>query len=124
MISAGRALEQADMSGQVSTAMEGRAGVLEAEIKLDGARGASTELKKQELIDVQKAAYHAKSAQMEQLGDANQEMRKMAEGERSKGRVNKEQANPSGFEDEDEQAEEIMAASEKTDAYSSVDIRL
>ena len=52
MISADSAMAQAQVQGSVATRMEGRAGVLESEIKLDMARGDDVEKKKEELAEV------------------------------------------------------------------------
>ena len=74
MISADSAMAQAKVQGSVATKMEGRAGVLEAEIKLDQARGGDVEKKKEELAEVQQKAVQAESAQMNTLADANKEL--------------------------------------------------
>ena len=74
MISADSAMAQAKVQGSVATKMEGRAGVLEAEIKLDQARGDDVEKKKEELAEVQQKAVQAESAQMNTLADANKEL--------------------------------------------------
>ena len=74
MISADSAMAQAKVHGSVATKMEGRAGVLEAEIKLDQARGDDVEKKKEELAEVQQKAVQAESAQMNTLADANKEL--------------------------------------------------
>ena len=74
MISADSAMAQAKVQGSVATKMEGRAGVLEAEIKLDQARGGDAEKKKEELAEVQQKAVQAESAQMNTLADANKEL--------------------------------------------------
>lgn len=74
MISADSAMAQAKIQGNVATRMEGRAGVLESEIKLDQARGDDVEKKKEELAEVQQKAVQAESAQMNTLADANKEL--------------------------------------------------
>jgi len=74
MISADSAMNQAKVQGSVATKMEGRAGVLEAEIKLDQARGDDAEKKKEELAEVQQKAVAAEAAQMNTLVDANKEL--------------------------------------------------
>lgn len=74
MISADSAMAQAKVQGSVATKMEGRAGVLETEIKLDQARGDDVEKKKEELAEVQQKAVQAESAQMNTLADANKEL--------------------------------------------------
>ena len=74
MISADSAMAQAQVQGSVATKMEGRAGVLESEIKLDSARGDDVEAKKEELAEVEQKAVQAESAQMNTLADANKEL--------------------------------------------------
>ena len=78
MISADSAMAQAKVQGSVATKMEGRAGVLTAEIKLDQARGDDVEKKKEELAEVEKKAIEAESAQMNTLTDANKELEEAA----------------------------------------------
>lgn len=70
MISADAAMGQAKAQGSVATKMEGRAGVLKAEIALDAARGGDVEAKQAELADVEKTAMNAASAQMNSLAEA------------------------------------------------------
>lgn len=78
MISADFAMAQARVQGSVVTKMEGRAGVLEAEIKLDQARGIDVEKKKEELAEVWQKAAQAEAAQMNTLADANKELESAA----------------------------------------------
>ena len=74
MISADSAFELAQVQGSIANKMGGRAGVLEAEIKLDMARGDDVEKKQEELAEVQQKAVAAESAQMNTLADANKEL--------------------------------------------------
>lgn len=69
MISADSAMVQAKVQGGVATKMDGRAGVLEAEIKLDMARGDDVTKKKEELAKVEQKAITAESAQMKSSAD-------------------------------------------------------
>jgi hypothetical protein len=78
MISADSAMAQAQVQGSVATKMEGRAGVLESEIKLDSARGDVVEAKKEELAEVEQKAALAESAQMNTLATANKELEEAA----------------------------------------------
>lgn len=78
MISADSAMAQAQVQGSVATRMEGRAGVLESEIKLDMARGDDVEKKKEELAEVEQKAVQAESAQMNTLATANKELEEAA----------------------------------------------
>ncbi len=80
MISAGSAMQQAQVQGSVSDQMEGRAGVLEAEIKRDKAFG-DTAAKEAELAEVNEIAMNAESAQMASLSKANEIMDQAAEEE-------------------------------------------
>ena len=74
MISADSAMSQAQVQGSVVTKMEGRAGVLEAEIKIESARGGDAETKREEFAEVQQKAATAESAKMNTLADANKEL--------------------------------------------------
>lgn len=78
MISADSAMSQAQVQGSVATKMEGRAGVLESEIKMDKGRGASTEAKEAELAELEQKAAVATSSQMNILATANKEMEEAA----------------------------------------------
>ncbi|MEY8391529.1 hypothetical protein D3Z36_07445 [Lachnospiraceae bacterium] len=78
MISADSSMKQAAVHGSVATSMEGRAGVLEAEIKQDGG---DVEAKKIELADVNAKAERATASQMSTIGDANAAMEEAREAE-------------------------------------------
>lgn len=78
IISADSAMTQVQNQGRVVTKMEGRAGVLEAEIKLDSARGGNVEAKQEELAEVQQKASAAQSSQMNVLAKANKELEEAA----------------------------------------------
>lgn len=75
MISADNAVEQAQVQGRTAGQLEGRAGVLEIEIKLDSARGSSVDAKKKELARVEQAAKNASASQMDTLNKANEELK-------------------------------------------------
>ena len=78
MISADSSMKQAKVQGSMATQMEGRAGVLESEIKMDKGRGASTEKKEKELADLQSKAQAVTAAQVSTLADANKKMEEAA----------------------------------------------
>ena len=78
MLSADSAIAQSKVQGSVATKMDGRAGVLEAEIKLDIARGGDVTKKKEELAEVQQKAIVAEAAQLDTLTDANKELEEAA----------------------------------------------
>lgn len=79
LISADSSVKQSEVQGSVSARMEGRAGVLEIEIKQDSGRGGSIEEKQKELAEVQQKAQEAASAQMSTLADANQTIKEAGE---------------------------------------------
>ena len=78
MISVDSSMKQAKVQGSMATQMEGKAGVLESEIKMDKVRGASTEKKEEELADLQAKAQAATAAQVSTLADANKKMEEAA----------------------------------------------
>ena len=77
MISADSSIKQAKVQGSMATQMEGRAGVLESEIKQDAGKG-NTEKKEEELADLQAKAQSATASQMSSLSDANKSMEEAA----------------------------------------------
>ena len=79
MISAGVAMDQAKVNASVATKMEGRAGVLKAEIALDSSRGGDTSAKEAEFADAEQKAMEATSSQMSMLSKANETMEEASE---------------------------------------------
>ncbi len=86
LISADASLKQADIHGATAQKMEGRAGVLEAEISLDSMSGGASavESKKEQLAEAQAKAAEATSAQMGALAQAAEEAKKAGEAENSR----------------------------------------
>ena len=80
MISADTSIKQAKVQGSVAVSMEGRAGVLESEIKNN--HGADVTKKKEELADVTQKAQAATASQMNTLAEANKAMEEAAVAER------------------------------------------
>jgi len=78
IMSADSSMAQAQIQGSVAAKMEGRAGVLESEIKLDAARGGNVEAKKEELAEIQQKMVAAQEAQLNTLADANKELEEAA----------------------------------------------
>ena len=78
MISADSSMKQAKVQGSMATQMEGKAGVLESEIKMDKGRGARKEKKEEELADLQAKAQAATAAQVSTLADVNKKMEEAA----------------------------------------------
>ena len=101
MMSADSAKAQAQVQGSVATKLEGRAGILESEIKLDSARGGNVEKKQEELAEVEQMAAEVQSAQMNTLAEANKELEAAAKA--------------------DQQAEKTYSKDKKIDKKGAVD---
>ena len=147
LISADNSMKQAKVQGSVSSQFEGKAGVLEIEIKLDESRAvnglaANTEGKKAELAEIEQKAMDAASTQMETLGDVNKSLEESAKADNkdtkttgAKGKDSEE--NLSGVEAQEgtafgSEGVSIPESTSVTEAtvtpqstiYTSVDIRL
>lgn len=72
--------------------MEGRAGVLESEIKLDKMRGNDTQKKEEELADVEQKAQAATSSQLSTLADASKTMEEAAKADSKDEKTDNEDA--------------------------------
>ena len=81
IISADAAMSQAQVQSSVATRMEGRAGVLDAEIKQDSANGKSVESKQEELAGVQQKAAAAHVSQMNVLPAVDKELEAVKDAE-------------------------------------------
>lgn len=81
VIAADSSMKQAQAQGSVAVSLEGRAGILESEIKTDKARGADTARKEAELADIKQSAENAGASQMNALASANQALEEAAETE-------------------------------------------
>ena len=133
MISADGSMKQAKVSGSAAHRMEGKAGVLEAEIKLDSARGGSTQAKEAELAEVKEKAANAVSFQMDTLSKANQTANEAAktDQEAKKTPENEKKAlagsEPDDLKEEQEEASKHEAQKEEENGfvrYKPVDVRL
>ena len=82
MISADSSMKQAKVQGSMATQIEGRASVLESEIKQDAGKG-NTEKKEEELAELKAKAQSATAAQMSTLADANKSVEEAAKAENS-----------------------------------------
>ena len=121
MISADSSIKQAKVQGSVATKMEGRAGVLESEIKLDKVRGNNTQAKEEELAEVEQKAQAATASQLSTLADASRTMEEASQADSKDTGIKRkdEKENESGT----TQTAETAATPQPT-AYTSVDIRL
>lgn len=81
IISADAAMSQAQVQSSVATRMEGRAGVLEAEIKQDSANGKSVESKQEELAEIQQKVATAETSQMNVLSVVSKKLEEATDAE-------------------------------------------
>lgn len=115
MISADSSMKQAKVQGSVATQMEGRARVLESEIKTDSGRGISTEKKKKELADLQVKAQSATAAQVSTLANAGKVMEEAAKAD------SKEETTETKKDKTDQTQEKANGAAENTEETETVD---
>ena len=78
LLSANTSRQIAHVQHSVKKQMDGHAGVLEAEIKLDGARGGDTKKKQEELEETQKKAAELTKTTVNTLAEANEDLQKAA----------------------------------------------
>ena len=117
IISAGSSMEQVKAKGALKTEMEGRAGVLDAEIKLDSARGDDVSKKKEELARVEAKAQDISASQMSIISDIDKKLDEAAESDRKVSEADK-----SEYADK---KDDLTTASKNVDIQgNSVDIRL
>lgn len=138
ILSADGSMKQARVQGSVAMRMEGKAGVLKAEIKQDEALGDNTEKKKAEMASLEQKAQAATESQLMNLAEANRTMQEAAKAEQSEkktGDKSGEKENStknsvhSGNQSESEinkVSEELTGPEQEAQAvnYPSVDIRL
>lgn len=129
MISADASMKQAAKQGSVATKMEGRAGVLETEIKLDSARNGNTDAKREELAKVEQKAADATASQLDTLSKVGKMMKEASDSERSAGDT--ESAEKNGEAKDAENSENARLAEgiengdeDKDDAKRAGDVRV
>ena len=119
MISADSSMKQAKVQGSMATQIQGRASVLESEIKQDAGKG-NTEKKEEELAELQAKAQSATAAQMSTLADANKSVEEATKAENS----NTEDTATKNNTDKSEKTQESAgAAAEETDSVKNTDIK-
>ena len=127
MISTGSSIKQAKVQGGIATKLDGRAGVLESEIKLDKVRGGDTQAKEVELAEVERKAQTATSSQLSTLADASKSMEEAAKADSKSEKTDNEDAKTVDAQEKDTNENMYEPESENTPrptAYTSVDIRL
>lgn len=136
MISADSSMKQAKVQGGMAVRMEGSAGVLESEIKMDKSRGTDTKKKEEELANLQTRAEATTAAQISTLADAVKVMKEAEKEDRTAENADgrNEKTDQTGQmadrEGEAEHAAEEISAEEsgrqtaQPAQYTPVDIRL
>ena len=135
MVSADVSIKQANAQGSTAKKMEGRANVLEAEIKLDSSRGGNVESKEAELADVKEAAQKATASQFASLAQAGETMQNAAKSNKADNRTEKsekEEENTSGETENGKKPTENVSdtpdanvlENQESYAYHPVDVRL
>lgn len=128
MISADSSMKQAKVQGSMATQMEGKAGVLESEIKMDKGRGASTEKKEEELADLQAKAQSATAAQISTLADAGKVMEEAVKADQAAEPVeNKNSKTDKNAENDDiningKEAEENVSGAESVNTQANISV--
>lgn len=122
MISADSSMEQARVQGSMAKQMEGRASVLEAEIRQDEGSG-NTEKKEEQLADLREKAQAATEAQMSTLSDVNKSTEEATKADNSRTEEVKAKKDPS---QKEEKTQENADASTITGQaiYKPIDLRL
>lgn len=127
MISADSSMKLAQVQGGVATEMEGRARVLESEIKMEKSDGVSKERKEGELASVNQKAIDATASQMSALVDANQTVKEANKEEtdtKSGSETDKADENGQKKDGVPGNMEGEAETSEQPDNYIHVDVRL
>jgi len=121
IISADAAMSQAQVQGSVATRMEGRAGVLEAEIKLDSANGGNVEAKQEELAKVQQKAVAVGASQTNTLASVSKDIEEAAKADKTDNKKENVSVDTDVAESVEVDNEVVLP---KRLVYSHVDVRL
>lgn len=124
MLSADASIKQAKVQGKVATQMNGRAGILESEIKLDGSRGQNTEKKEEQLAEIKAKAQAATTEQLSNLGDAMKTMSEVSDEEEVDKTENAESTETAESATDKAGQESDRMESKENPYYTPVDVRL
>ena len=126
IISADAAMSQAKVHGSVETRMEGRVGVLEAEIKLDSANGGNVEAKQKELVKVQQKADAAGALQTDMLASVSKNIEEAAKADAKEDTDGADAGKDNGFKEvaNNEILENAEVTAQRRTVYFHLDIRL
>ncbi|MCR4740852.1 MAG: hypothetical protein K5886_11425 [Lachnospiraceae bacterium] len=89
LLSADNSVKMAMIQHGTKNSMDGQAGILKAEIKLDSGRGADVTKKKEELKETEKKASELEGSMMNTLSETNDELKKAAKEDLEAGRAEK-----------------------------------
>lgn len=117
LISADTSIKQAKVQGGMAAKMEGRAGVLESEIKMDAGRGTSAEKKAEELADIQQKVQAAAASQISTLAEANDTIKEAAKADQQSGKGNAKTESVNGKNSKETKTD--VAAAQKTETVSA-----
>lgn len=121
MISADMSMKQADVHGSTARKMEGRAHVLEAEIKQDSAMSAAPVGKEEALAEAQAKANAATAAQMGSLAQANKAAKEAAEADKNKSTDKAVADQNKGAAKEDDEKEEYVSGTAEDERENTFD---
>ena len=128
IISADATMSQAQVQGSVATRMEGRAGVLEAEIKTDSANGGNIEAKQEELAKVQQKAVAVGASQTNTLASVSKDIEEAANADKIDNKKENVSADGEKKSVDTDVSESVAAGDEvvvpRRVVYSHVDVRL
>lgn len=111
LISADVSMKQAAVHGDVAKRMENRAGVLEAEIKLDAGRNGDTAMKEEELAKTKETADQAAASQVSTLVQTSEMLQDAAEESQKSGQTDddKEKEKEIGSAHKEQEEENVQA---------------
>ena len=118
LISAGNAMKMAEIRQGLNKKLENKAGVLSAEIKLDGGRGTDTGKKKEELEKTEEKASKISAKSIEALSDMNNDLRSAVKKELEERRAEKKKTEKAAEKkriEKEEQKRRPEKASDKTE---------
>ena len=128
LISADAAMSQAQVQGSVATRMEGRAGVLEAEIKTDSANGGNIDAKQEELAKVQQKAVAVGASQTNTLASVSKDIEEAANVDKTDNKKENVSVDGEKKSVDTDVADSVAVDNEvvvpKRAVYSHVDVRL
>ena len=119
ILSADSSMKQAQVQGSQATKMQGRAGVLKTEIKLDAAKGGNTRQKEEELSKLEGKIQAAQTSQISSLSQANKAIEEAAKAEQNTS--TKEPEKKADKETESKGSEQANNRAENSKTDSSID---